>query len=157
MDKQTIDAFLDKYWAGESSLEEEQSLRTYFSAGDVANAHKDAGVLFGFYNSERDIVASKAIKDMLPQNAKTSETKIRHFNWTRVAASIILIFSMLVGWNYFTAPTTNQTAAVEEISDPDEAYRVTMEALAYLSNKYDKGAKPLQTLAKVNATNILNN
>jgi len=157
MDKQTINAFLEKYWAGESSLEEEQSLREYFSAGNIETEHKEAAVLFGVFNTERDIVADKAVKDLLPQIPSTPKAKIRHFTWTRIAASVMLIFTMLAGWNYFTAPQNNQTAAVEEISDPEEAYRVTMEALAYLSNKYDKGAKPLQTLKKVDATNILNN
>ncbi len=158
MEKQLIDALLEKYWAGESSLEEEQSLRTYFSKGNISEEHKEVSALFDFFNTERDVVASKAVKELLPTSEiSTPQAKIRHFNWTRIAASVMLVFTMLVGWNYLSSPQVSNSTAVEEIQDPEEAYRVTMEALAYLSNKYDKGAKPLQSISKVNATNILNN
>ncbi len=158
MEKRTIDAYLERYWEGETSLEEEQILRNYFREGQIAEEHKDAEALFSFFNSERDIVAQKAVSELVPQTQASSKAKIRHFNWTRIAASVMLVFTMLVGWNYFTSPTTTQSSvAVDEIQDPEEAYRVTMEALAYLSNKYDKGAKPLNAIKKVNATNIFNN
>jgi len=64
---------------------------------------------------------------------------------------------MLVGWNYFSTQPSQTSVTVEEIQDPEEAYRVTMEALAYLSNKYDKGARPLKAIKKVNAGKIINN
>lgn len=156
MDKQSIDAYLERYWAGESTLEEEQALRSYYASGNVAPEHKEAEALFSFFNAEREVQTESSVGKLIQLPTQTKTKSIQRFNWTSIAASVMIVFTMLVGWNYFSNQTTiPDTAALEEIEDPEEAYRVTMEALAYLSNKYDKGAKPLNSIKKVNATNII--
>ena len=51
MEFKHIDQLLEKYWAGESSLEDEQRLREYFSTGPVATRHEAFKPLFELFQS----------------------------------------------------------------------------------------------------------
>ncbi|MBK9581372.1 MAG: hypothetical protein IPO48_05475 [Saprospiraceae bacterium] len=46
--KHNIDDLLDKYWDGETSLEDEKSLRQYFCSNDIDESHFAFRDLFGW-------------------------------------------------------------------------------------------------------------
>ncbi len=52
-----INNILAKYWEGQSSLEEEAQLRSYFLSNEVAEEHKEYVPLFQFYASESQHVS----------------------------------------------------------------------------------------------------
>ena len=47
--KHNIDHVLDKYWAGESSIEDENILKEYFSKDDIQENHQPFKELFVFF------------------------------------------------------------------------------------------------------------
>ena len=53
--KHNIDHVLDKYWAGESSIEDENILKEYFSNNDIQENHLPFKELFVFFNEQGKI------------------------------------------------------------------------------------------------------
>lgn len=80
---ENIDKILEKYFEGETSLQEEETLRKYFTSGNIAEKHKVYGPLFGYFELERN-----------KQNDVTTKPKRRiswPYAWSGIAASIIII------------------------------------------------------------------
>ena len=85
---------------------------------------------------------------MIPKQKKNTPV----FYLSRIAAAAMIIFAVYFSYNAFEQPVDNDMVMVD---DPEEAYRVTMEALAFLSNKYEKGNKPLENIKKLKNTQII--
>ena len=148
MEKFEIDILLEKYFDANSTLEEEQQLKTYFSSGEIHHSHTAVAGLFSFYSSERKVSSDKDIVEMLPQKKKASPI----FYLSRIAAAAMIVFAAYFSYNVFDQPVSDDMITIE---DPEEAYRVTMEALAFLSNKYEKGNKPLESIKQLKNTQII--
>jgi hypothetical protein len=126
-----IDALLEKYWEGETSLAEESKLRHYFSIGPVASDHIPFAELFNYYSEQKDIKYPEVLRHLVHKS----------FSIKRVVFAAAAVFALVIGAltvmnNLKTEPTTNRSAMVNEIQDPEEAMRVTIEALALVSSKF---------------------
>ena len=53
MDSKHIEELLNKYWQAETSLEEEQLLRQYFSSDDVPEHLRETALLFRYYEDQK--------------------------------------------------------------------------------------------------------
>ena len=53
MDCKTIKGILDRYWEGETSLKEEQLLKTYFNSNQVAKELESFRPLFVYYKEQK--------------------------------------------------------------------------------------------------------
>jgi hypothetical protein len=148
MEKYEIDKLIEKYFDATSTLEEEQKLRLYFTSEKIDNEHKAIAGLFSFYNAESELINDKEVISMIPKQKKNTPV----FYLSRIAAAAMIIFAVYFSYNAFEQPVDNDMVMVD---DPEEAYRVTMEALAFLSNKYEKGNKPLENIKKLKNTQII--
>jgi hypothetical protein len=154
METQRIKELLDKYWAGESSLEEESQIADYYHGSDIDSELLQFKPLFNFYRDEKKVELERSIESMLPKQ----EAKIFTINRVRaVAATLAIIVASVFGFNYLqTNPITNNSVnATVEVQDPEEAYALTMEALAYLSSNYEKGSTKLRKLPKAMESTII--
>ena len=154
METQRIKELIDKYWAGESSLDEEGQIASYFQGSDIEDELVQFKPLFNFYEDEREIKLEKSIESMLPKQ----EAKIFTLNRVRaVAATVAIIAASVFGFNYLNTNSIlgNDNKVVAEIQDPEEAYAMTMEALAYLSSNYEKGSTKLRKLPKAMESTII--
>ena len=50
-----IDKLLDKYWNGESSLQDEKDLRAYFLSDSVDEEYQDLIPLFSYFEAEAEL------------------------------------------------------------------------------------------------------
>lgn len=153
MDYNYINQLLLKYWEGETSLEDEKALKSYFNSEHVDERLAKHKSLFQFIKKEQcktlnTDLNEKIINQIYPR-------KIVSMNWKKglVAASIILISGFFI-WNYSLNDNTNKYTAVKEIENPEEAFRIAKEALLLVSNKLNDGAS--RAASKVNKVKEIN-
>ena len=88
MELANIERLLVKYENAETTLKEEDALRTYFASNKVAPHLKEYQLLFNYFKSNTDETYTKKI---------ILNTKITYNNWRMVAASVILLFCAYSG------------------------------------------------------------
>ena len=138
-----IDMLLDKYWEGETSLKEEEMIKAYFKSGNVAKNHNEYSALFQYFDKQKNVVyPEKENSETISTVNVERELKVKNvFSITKilfaVAAVSVLVFSAITVFQTINDNTQNhQTAEIIEIEDPEEALRVTREALALVSTKF---------------------
>lgn len=140
MDYPTIRALLDKYWEGETTLEEEGQLRTYFNQPQGYDARLDAEAVWFVYTKDQ---AAQSSQRPLPLMQVVHRRTHRWLGWV-VAASIVLVVGL--GWwkNQQQQPTPPAIVAAQSLDtydDPQAAYEATKAALKRLSKGLKKGMK----------------
>ncbi|MEP7321072.1 MAG: hypothetical protein ABI761_04095 [Saprospiraceae bacterium] len=163
--KENIKLLLDKYWAGDTSLEEETTLTTYFTTLNNYEEFKAYATLFIFFNEERkqtidleDIILSKI--SMQPAVLKKPEGKVIRMNWQKVsaiAASILVIITLGIGVFQTQLKQKQSLAQLDTFDSPEKALEQTKAALLFLSSRMNKGTnKAAKSISKTETLNILN-
>lgn len=78
-----IDLLLEKYFEGQTTLEEESILRNYFRQSEIEDRYKVYAPMFNYFSAERKEVAVEKKKKKIP-----------FYVWISVAASILLIIGI---------------------------------------------------------------
>lgn len=135
MDKLQIDQLLEKYWSGDSSIQEEQILKQYFTGRLVDRQHLVFKPLFAFYQLEK----IKRLKKPIRLRQKKERPR-----WilsaVRVAAAVLLAFAAIWFWFKPDLTTVKQEVALNDsYDDPEIAYQEVERALYYLSGHMNKG------------------
>ncbi len=81
-----MDDLIEKYFEGETSLQEEKLIREYFENGNIQERHQAYAPMFGFLTQERKKVSVTARK----------KKKLPLFAWASIAASIVLLLSVRI-------------------------------------------------------------
>lgn len=135
MELDKINALLEKYFEGETTIAEENELKTYFSSAVVAPHLQQYQSLFGYYTSETK--QSFEPKLMLQSNKNSKIT------WIAVAASVVVLLGVgIYTFNNVSNDKTNQELGTYD--NPEEAFRETQKALAMLSNHVNVGIESIQ-------------
>ena len=133
-----IDALLDLYWKGESTLENEAMLRSYFQGDNINEAHLPFKPFFNFLSEEKS-VSMESEFSIPKENEVQQEAVIRKMypvrRWIGVAASLLVLISAF----WFISDRSSQTA--DTYDNPELALQQAKEALFFLSNKMDKGTQ----------------
>lgn len=131
MELVNLEKLLEKYLAAETSIAEENELKTYFSGDEVAPHLEEYREMFGYFS------ASKKEKF-----TKTIQLKSRKLNWKwlSVAASAVLLVSVYTGYQ------KNQQAKAEKI------YEETQYAFTLLSANLNKGTAAISELQEFDNT-----
>lgn len=129
-----IEKLLEKYENGETTLQEEQQLKNYFSQENVAPHLEVYKPLFTYF-----IVSEKEqfTKDV-PLNTKTKRSY--YFQWISVAAVAVL----LIGFYFKT--DVNQQEDYGTYDDPEMAYNEVVKSLEMISSSFNKGAQKINYL-----------
>lgn len=150
MEYSNIRALLEKYWAGETTEDEEAELRIFYSIQEDALPAdlQEAAPLFRYFH------ASSAELPDIEIHGPWEETKIiRPFwqSWMKYAA--ILLVALGVGHSVYNfqqknSSTQNQTLAFRDtFDDPKVAYEETQKALAIISKNLNKGKEQMEKLS----------
>ena len=159
MDYNKINNILDKYWEGETSLQEEQTLHEYFNSDAVADELKDLQPLFVYFKEEQNtrLDNPKFDDELLAQLEETIVRPIQPIQQnrrrriislvSRAAAIVLLVIGSIAVYQQVYTEQSDTIAETEKIrlEDLSEeerlAYEQTKAALAYLSSKLNKGTK----------------
>ena len=156
MDKNKITALVDKYFDGETSLEEEQQLKSYFNSG--VNIDTDLQVFIPFF---KDLSGQKMIKapsdlgeHVLASISKTgtslkaeTPTKVRRLipMLLKVASVFVIGLSIYFLTQQMEKPSENAMAMTEDTyKTPEEAYAAYKAAISLASSKIKKGEEKMK-------------
>ena len=143
-----VDVILEKYWNGETSVQEENVLKAYFKSGKVSDNHLAFADLFSFFDEQAQITfddsRSKDDKKDSPKTGQIISIFYKKWVYAAAAASVLIIASVFVIKNFNTETTQPTYTSVHEIEDPEEALRVTKEALAMVSKKFRKSQESIK-------------
>ncbi|PSL43346.1 hypothetical protein CLV51_10835 [Chitinophaga niastensis] len=146
MDYNKISALLEKYWEGESSLEEEALLRNFFSTPhhDLPDELQEAAPLFQYFHEEAEKVWEA------PSAKVVKLSPLQH--WMKYAAVLL----MAIGIGYALKQHQHREKAVivamkaQDMEDPQKAYAETKRALQLLAKNLNKGTSKMQKLSYFN-------
>lgn len=138
MDSEQIDALLNKYWNGETSLEEEQQLKTYFRTARIHQQHNEAAALFTYLEEQKnksltDTSFNKKVLRKIKHPGKTVSLLL--YNSMRIAAGIIvLVLAVWLVRMEVRKATPDQMA--DTYNDPKMAFEETKKALLMISKSF---------------------
>jgi hypothetical protein len=136
MEFDKMEALLEKYFDGETSIAEENELKGYFSSSDVPTHLEQYGPLFGYFAEAKE---QKLIKSV------SFVSKKRKVLWLSIAASIAVLIGVGT-YTFFNANTEKESKELGTYDDPKEAFEATQKALAMLSNHVNVGVQGVQYL-----------
>ena len=158
MESKKFNELISRYWGGDSTLEEEQQLRSYLNTEEGKLKYPEESTMFGFFSMQREIETS--ITEFPIE--KLDKPKVRTLNSLSFVRNIAAALLILLGGNFVlnnisVPPEKTQLADNwREVEDPKEALKITKQALALLSNKVDKSERLLKNnVAKLSMNKIL--
>lgn len=153
----SIDQLLEKYWEGESDLNEEEQLRKYFQSADLDAKYKHLQPMFVGLEKGAEakptIEAESRWKKTLSTINGKSEAKVIGMpkrNWWKVAAVALLLIG--VGGSWVKMIEGQEKRLAMEKQEAMEIYEQTREALAmmgiHMKKGTDKTAKEMNKVSK---------
>jgi len=139
--EKNIELLLEKYWACETSLEEEQTLRNYFGSGELPGQWKETGELFRYFEHQKkaaltggdfDHEVLKKIKQSTPKGKSA-----RMFAYAgRIAAGVVVV----VAATFLVRQELRKSASsdADTYSDPKLALEETKKAFMLISKSFNK-------------------
>ena len=144
-----IKSILSKYYEGLTSIEEEKALREYFGGDQIPDSNIAEKALFAFTNDEDlEIIPNNEIWDSIRKAERKEVEWKRKIQWiSSIAASILLVISVTVGYNYYNAKQGQLSS--DTYKTPEEAYKAVQKYLGLVSNKLSYAyneMKPIEML-----------
>ncbi len=169
MDYNKINQLVEKYFAGETSLQEEHQLQTYFRQLTVHESLRPYQPLFQLFSQEQECKLDATFEARLLEQLKVTEHSrgrvIPMRTWIMRAAAVLIL--AIGAWWLITQPQSQPehqpvAQAIDwskyEPETPEEAYRVLKASLNKASTKLNGGAsKAAHEIKKMNKLNeVLN-
>lgn len=134
----SIEKLLEKYENGETSLKEEQQLKSYFSQETVAPHLEMYKPMFAYFSVNKQEQFTKA----LPLKTK----KVFNYKWIAVAAVAVLTLGY-----YFKTPVISSydEYAYGTYNNPEDALNEVTKSLAMISGHFNKGVSTVNYLDEV--------
>ena len=149
-----IESLIAKFYAGETTLEEEAFLKDYFKQETVPEKYREAREYFHFLNEEKEQKLDNSFDEKLLQLIELKEEKPTTVKmWTfgiSSAAAVILVFLMV----WFGTDLLQPREVYGTISDPSLAFHETQKMLAVVSKNMNKGLQPAEKTVKKVDNNI---
>jgi len=140
MDSNKIEELLNKYWACETSLEEEQQLKEFFRGQSIPEQLKETAELFRYF----EIHKKKSLNDssfdgqvMNRVNPKRGKVVSLVYSAMKIAAGV----SVLVVATWFVRNEIRKNDPVEMVDtydDPKLAFEETKKALMMISKSFGR-------------------
>lgn len=165
MDYKRIVMLLDKYFAGETSLEEEEALRQFFQREVIPEELKPYQPLFQFFSHERNLKPGEGFDERLLAQIESLDhhQPLRRRFWSGSVLGLAASLAIAIGfafWLYQQPSAGLQPTAIDdrwvtvEAKTPEEAYEKTIAALKLVSSKLEKGKKKaIQNISHVDRVN----
>tara|TARA_B100000795_G_C22805741_1_gene444787 strand:+ start:7886 stop:8320 length:435 start_codon:yes stop_codon:yes gene_type:complete len=132
MELANIEKLVEKYLNAETTLQEETTLKNYFTEGTVAPHLQEYAYMFNYFATVKDETYTKTIE------LEPKKSKARNFKWLSVAASVMLLFSVFIGKHQYDEYQQRKKAEV--------IYAQVAKGLKLLSTNLKKGEQAVATL-----------
>ncbi len=131
MELDKIETLIAKYFEGETTIAEENSIREYFASSNLAPHLLQYKPVFGYY--------AEAKKEKAPN--REFSAPVRSFRWMSVVASAAILLGIGT-FAYFNTEQYNESLG--SFTDPEIAFQQTQQALNLLSLKVNQGVETVQ-------------
>lgn len=156
MEYNKIRTLLERYWEGESSLEDEEVLRSFYAAEhtDLPSDLLEAQPLFRYFTEEAnlELPALPAMETVVAQLPPVIKQKPWE-HWMKYAA----IFLIAVGLGYAGRQYEEKVHRMDVVlaekdtyDDPQKAFAATQKALRLLAKNLNKGTSQVQKVSYFN-------
>jgi hypothetical protein len=151
MDLLKIKSILDKYYKGETSLEEEKILKEFFrQQTHLDNTQADQQIM-GHFDSGMVSVPAGFEKELMQviEDEWESESKLRlgtTLKWAGSVAAILIITFAVLLYNGREKPVV----IADTYSNPEAAYIKTKQVLVFISKTMNKNSNGLKYLSDAN-------
>ncbi len=153
MTHKEIHSYLEAFWRGESTLEQEAALKSYFEEQDIPAAFKQDQPYFEYLLKEQARkLNNPAFDQKLIKHIGGGTKRLMWTNFVKMAAGLSLLIA--VGW-WYQHSDTHPEAAITELqhlrqhtvdADSQAAYELAREALLMLSKGISQDSTQLQQL-----------
>lgn len=140
MDSSKLQQLLQKYWDGETTLEEELWLKDYFRSNDAPDELRDVAAMFQYFdqtkqNKLNDITFDRSLIEKVSGQPKQGRMRRLTINSMRIAAGVVVV--MAATWFIKTEirKSTPQDM-VDTYDDPKLAFEETKKALMMISKSF---------------------
>ncbi|MEL6562038.1 MAG: hypothetical protein AAFQ94_27880 [Bacteroidota bacterium] len=140
---ESIETLLDKYWKGDTTLEEEKIIKEYFRKKSENSKSPDIhkGDLTPYFG------------EIQRRSEMTYQGKVPGFkisfnrNWVSLAATVVI--GIMAGFMTLQQNVTKDPYLVE---DPEKALQIMKSTFQMISNNLDEGKKYSSEINKINKT-----
>ena len=133
--KKRIDILIERYFSGETSLQEEQELKSYFASEDIADEHIPYASLFQNFDAEKEQRFVPAF------SSHKKKRKLVHLTWiSGVAASIVLALLLIPRQPQDTYLVVNG----QKIYDTEMAISRAEQKLNAITSKISSSLEPIE-------------
>lgn len=139
MELNKTEILLEKYFEGQSSIEEEKELQKYFASVNIAPHLKQYAPLFGYFSH----AAVQELKQEIKVPPRIQDKKRTTNLWLSIAASIVVMLGAGI-YVYFDRASPSQDLGTYD--NPEVAMRETQRALAMLSSHVNVGIESVIVL-----------
>ncbi|MBC9794819.1 hypothetical protein [Sinomicrobium weinanense] len=133
MELAKIEKWIEKYFEGTTTVEEEKALRTYFSQDEVASHLRAYQPMFRYFTVAREEKSTKELR------MRTGRKK--NYAWLSVAATVAIALGI---W-FSTRPSVEEKEALV-------AYQETVQALYMIGENLNKGTDKIEYLNEFEET-----
>lgn len=148
MNSRQIETLLERYFNGETSLEDEKKLRDFFQKENIPPHLLSLKAQFEYFANEHEHeYLAKSFDDKIlneiGNGEKRHQRSIRRrylYTASGIAASILIILSIF----FKLDPLTSKVE--DTFDDPMTAYLETKKALLFVSETFNKGVDPIEKI-----------
>lgn len=138
MESHNIKQLLEKYFEGETSIQEEKELKHYFSSDNVAPELLQYQSMFGYFSKEKKTQSQREI-------ILTKKTNKKGF-W--MAASVVILLG--IGVTFLNQPV--QPEDLGTFDSPEIALEETQKALSLIAENLNRGKQKIQYIQEYENT-----
>ncbi len=151
MDYHKINELLEKYYEGETTLDEETYIKEYFANTDLSKEHLSQKQMFQYFNTEKQnnkpqFDVNTELTSLMEKQWQT-ETKIRFNRTLKWVSSVAALFILSISiYNYYDKPAF---VLKDTYSDSEQAYNETKRVLIYVSDCMTQKTDNLKYLSEI--------
>lgn len=158
MKEDTIRHLLEKYYSGETDVNEEKILEDYFMHDEVSaefSVDKEVFCHLAEMKENDEITVpvgmEKRISDNIDMWEKQSKAnKLRYYTLYRYVSGIAAAVVILIGISVFMSKNHDDSAVMQDTFDnPQEAYMATENALQLFAEAFNKGDAQIEKARSV--------
>ncbi|MBG6185919.1 hypothetical protein [Flavobacterium sp. CAN_S2] len=142
MELYKVEALLEKYFDGETSIAEENELQDYFSTQQVAPHLEKYIAIFNHFAVAKEQQFEQEIPGLQIQKDESRNHK-RNLAWISIAASVVVLMGIGT-YVFYNSEPVNNSKDLGTYDDPEVAFKETQKALSLLSKNVNVGIESVK-------------
>jgi hypothetical protein len=151
MKEEELKRLIEKYYNGESTEEEESSLRDYFRKNNIPEGYEAEKAIFGYFDESTEVPEpSTDFEARILEGIDASESKRRSRTMKKYLLPILSAAAglLILGGTYFYFIVRAESR--DTFTDPEIAYAETIKILRDVSSQMNRGTQVLEPMGKIN-------